>query len=571
MSAPRPVCLLTVVLMLAGCSGLDIELDHRVSTPAPVPLVDEAPPLGSFVPAWQTNLDGQPSTFRLVGGHLVAVDDDGLAAYDARTGAAAWHYREPGREVDAVVPVGSTVVVSTYQPEHDDERDVDLITEEHLVSLDAGTGEVLWENTDDWELNTEDSAGGASLGEPAEADIVVVEPDGPFTRAGADPRTGEELWRVHSEDVAEACTEQVTDCAVDAEGALVVVDISCGLPNNVVAALEADSGELRWRRPLPSMGGARITLRNGATLIDVSQSPPLVVGPDGADLFVGAAGTSCRCELSVAGDQLVLQYLDSEVDEVVVIVDPGSGAARTIEGWPQTYEELLTAGGQILGVTSDAVGLVLPTMLASADVTTGEIALVPWLTRTPAQARVIWSTIADGRLLSVRQSYAEDGVTAAGPPVLVAFEATETGEPLELSGVGPDEWPDACALVANLPVSEAEDHDDSLPSGDPAVVGGQTIPVATCSAGIGDGDGEYVTLSVRWVGATPDQAAAVMAPGHPGFAVPGADDLEWWSEDDVLMRVGRVVVGVSMDTTPARAKAALTEIARQLRALDTAG
>lgn len=566
-SVPRVLCLLTVVLVLGGCSGISPEVDHRVSSPAPTPLADDEPPLGSFTPAWQVELDGQPSTFHLVGGHLLAIADDGLATYDARTGEAAWHYREPGREVGEVVPVGTVVVVSTYQPEYDEEIDAKLITEEHIVALDAGTGEVLWENADGWELSTEGTAGGASLGEPSQADVVVVEPNGPFTRAGIEPRTGEELWRVRSGDIAEACTNEVADDAADTDGELVVVDISCGLPSSVFAALEADSGELRWRRPREDAYSP--TQRLGATLMDVGENPPLIVGPDGTDLFVGEAGTSCTCELSQVGGQLVLRYRDTTGDEVAVTIDPASGATKSIEGWPQTYDVLLTAGDRMLGVASGSGSRTFPSMLASADVTTGETVLVPWLTRAPAQARVIWRDMAEGRLLGVQQTYQADGVTPAGSPVLRAFEATVNGEPLELGGVRPDEWPDACALVASLPV--AEDGDGPLLSGDPTVVGEQTIPVATCSAGIGDGDREYVTVSVLWVGATPDQAAALMVPGIPGLEVPGVDDLEWWSEDDVLIRVGRVVVNVSMDATPALAKAALTEIAQQLRALDTTG
>lgn len=581
---PFLVLLLVAALAVSACSGLDVEVDHRTSS-APEPLTDDRRSLGTYEPAWTTQLAGAPTEFHLVGAHVVAVEDDGVAAYDARTGEPGWHYREPGRDIWRVVPVGETVILSTYLSEQDDESDSTLITEEHTLGIDAGTGEVLWETTDEWEIGIEASAGGASVGDPAAAEVFVVEPDGPFSRAGIDPRTGDEVWRVDDSDIAEACTELIADDAAEADGALVVTDITCDLPEKVVVALDAQTGQLRWRRPLPSMSGATVLMRAGATLIDIAQNPPLIVGPDGEDLFEGAPGTSCTCDLIAAdaggSEDLVLRFRDAESREIVVVIDPETGTATPVEDWPQNYgEALITGNGRIMTTDTASAAWLLPTTLASFDVASGEVSQVPWLRPQLAPlSSVAWNAVADGNLLTVRRSYEDDGTTPSGAE-LASYEPAETGEPLVLGGVAPEKWPDACALLTSVPIEADEDFpDEPIPElytpGLPAPVGDLMIQNPNCSRWVAPGHDAYV--EIKWVAATEEQAAALMQPTGPGgqadprFAAPGVDEVRRWPNGQVLMRVGPVIVLASSDAPGAEAKAVLTAIGRQLRMIVEGG
>lgn len=585
--AAIPVVL--AVAVVAGCSGLGVETDHATVEQGPEPFGAEGPQRGAFEPTWSAELPAGAEGYHLVDGQLVVVVEDGLQAFDARTGEQTWHYREPGRSTWTLAASGGAVVLQTYLSGTDGESST--IEDEHLVGLDAGTGELLWENTDEWSITSQGYSSSSSstvLGDSADG-IVVTSPDGPFTRGGVDARTGEEKWRVDDHDVAEDCTPKVADDAGDAGAAddaaeLVLIRISCGLPDDVYVALEAQTGELRWRRPVSGTGGGYTTMRDGYALIDAAERPPVIVGPDGEDLFVGEDGTRCTCELQVAGGQFVLKYENADSDDLLVTIDPADGTARPVEAWPETYgEPIEVAGGTLYAIGQTPYGL-LPTMLTAVDVAdvagaaggaasgaaSGPVRTVPWLAELTGVYRP-WQGFAGTTLLSVRQAIVGgDPADPAGPPVLEAYEVRTPGEPAELGGVSPGEWPEPCALLAGLPV-DADDAADEpgqfpevAPPGEPVQVGTVMLPRTSCGVRLGFDDG--VGVSIVWTGATPEQAAALAAGRGRGLLPRSADEARLLADGSVLLRVGRALALVTVEGTLVNVERAAEIVGANLQA-----
>jgi outer membrane protein assembly factor BamB len=246
--SPTLLTVLVTGVLLAGC-GLNVDVDRTEAESPPKPLADRGPAPGTYKQAWQVAASSgkRPASYRLVAGNLLAATKTGVYAHDAHTGKPTWHYSEPGRQVWSIAESDGAIVVHTYENVHEDGSD--HIRDEHLVGVDAGTGEELWESTKEWSILTGGRTGSntpPTWGDAADG-VVSVQAESPFERAGVEARTGKKLWQVSDHDVAEACTDKTGTAST---GPILVTPLSCGMPDDVIVALDARSGELRWRRAL---------------------------------------------------------------------------------------------------------------------------------------------------------------------------------------------------------------------------------------------------------------------------------------------------------------------------------
>jgi outer membrane protein assembly factor BamB len=551
---------LLFALVLTGC-GLNVEVDHLEAESAPKPLADRGPAPGTYRQSWQvTAATGkEPANYRLVAGNLVVVTRSGLFAYDARTGKPTWHYREPGRELWSIAESDGVIVLGSYRGE--DVRNED----EHVVGLDAGTGEQLWETTEEWELLAGGSPGSPTPPEwgDAAAGVVVVEPKFPRQRAGVEARTGKTLWKISSKDVAEKCTDKTGTAGT---GAIVLIRMSCSVPERVMVALDARSGELRWRRSLPSLGDptVRPTIRDGVTLWDETGAPPVLIGADGKELFTGPAGSSCSCDLLVTGGRALLTHRQDK-REALVSVDVRTGKATPVPGWTSVLGDVRSeAGGQMYEirptVSQGHASSLLPAGLTVTDAASGRLRWLPLPFASPSFTREegytlpsTWLGVAGDRLFLAIQTLRPGTAEPGAAPVITSYALAGTEQPVELGGVPASDWPDPCRLLTGLP-PETETSGRREP-GEGTTIGQVRIPRLTCTAFAKDGY-DSIGVQVLWVSRTEGEAAGLMK----GVRAVIAGNAK-------VVRVGRVIVAVRAGDSPAKRALAEQTVVRNLRAL----
>ncbi|GAB3403087.1 hypothetical protein GCM10027569_09850 [Flindersiella endophytica] len=565
-----PAALLATLLtgaLLAGC-GLNVDVDRTQAGSAPKPLADRGPAPGTYKQAWKVTASSgkQRASYRISGGTLLLATKTGVYAHDARTGKPTWHYSEPGRQVWSIAESDGAIALHTYQNVREDGSD--RIRDEHLVGLDAGTGEELWESTKDWSILADGSTGSTTpptWGDAADG-VVAVEAESPFERAGIEARTGKKLWQVSDHDVAGACTDQRGAAGT---GPILVTRLSCGLPKDVMVALDARTGKLRWRKALPSLNGptVRTTTRDGVTLWDETDATPVLLGPDGKQLYAAPAGSKCSCDLLVTGGRALLSYRDDKArKDVLVSIDVRNGQATPISGWTSTLEGARTvAGGRLYELTQSVTqgfgASLLPSGLSVTDVAGGRLRSVPLpfagTLFTQAEGQVLpssWLGVSGDRLFLATQTH--NARTAADPetaPVITSYAPAGTPEPLELGGVPASDWPDPCRLLAGLP-PETEANGRMEP-GEGVTVGSVRIPRLTCTAST-DSSAGPISVQVLWVARSEREAAGLLK-GVPPVLFGRAN----------VLREGRVIVTVQAGDSTTMLAAAKQTVVRNLRAL----
>lgn len=551
---------LGLVIVVSGCSGPDsssIAVEHTVVDSAPDRLADSGPQPGTYQQVWQATADtgNEIADYHLISGHLLVVTSTGFQAYDARTGKPTWHYREPGRTVQGWAATNGAILLSTS-----DDRSADR----HVIGLDAGTGEQLWEWEENW--STIVSSRGPSgfppvgRGDAAAGIVVVIKPDSPSERLGIDARTGKERWRITNSDVADRCAAPAAGSNASSDD-LVLVDLGCGRGDSVYVALDAKSGEPRWHRSSSLSPTMRATMRDGITLWDVGSEPPVLIGPDGQDLFIAPPGTMCGslCDPVITGGRALLTYRDDEQrEDVRVSVDLVTGEATVVPGSPgQVFLRATTAvaGGRVYEVAPmvdpehPVSGALLPAMLSVTDPTSHQVhyAALPFPAPTAAPAESVgWFGVAGDRIFTATQPGTL--TDSSGPPVLTSYAVRDTTPPTELGGVPSQSWPDPCALSAGVPT------EDELERGTPITIGSVSIPATSCEIDLPAPDYGRVTLTVAWVAATEEDADALFGDGEPPTV--DADEERGVGSTFSRLRVGRTIV--SLDST----NGDMTEIGR---------
>lgn len=561
------------LLLLTACSGPDVDTRHREVSKAPKSLVDRGPKAGTYRPQWQRKVHthSERAGYHFLSGNLVAITGSGLQAVDAHTGKPTWDYREPGRKLAAWAETNGAVVLSTFRKSGDETKD------RREVGLDAGTGEVLW--TDNQKATIETTGGQPSEAAPQRgrsvSGTVLMRPesvDESEEATGIDARTGDTRWSIGKDDLEGACSTETSGAAKGRSVLPMTVD--CGSENSdkeVLAGVDAESGEVRWQRPRGSR--SMLTERNGITLAQGASldGHPELLGTDGKVVSRGEKGASCPCTMQRGGgaEHVLLTYNNAKGRQVRVRVDRRTGKATRVGGvnaQRPTGESGMptTAGKRSYRLLSNPVTKpwekVLPAAFAITELTTGRrtYATLPvpsnasGTSRTPS---VRWFGVRGDRLFVVRQRPAikEKGI-AAGPAVLSSYGLDKATAPTELGGVSPKDWPDPCSLLNGARV-----HDkDAYPAEKLPVVGGKVaLPAAECHARRPEsGDFREVHVRVWWRAATERQAATLFDGLEPGIRLPGgkpeagADDERRITGSDpatsggTWLRVGRTVVTV---------------------------
>ncbi|NBE96628.1 PQQ-like beta-propeller repeat protein [Nonomuraea sp. KC401] len=530
MSAAVGLLLLTTGCSLFGGDGEDVPEIRREQTfasAAPRRLADAGPAPGIMREAWRIRGLGQEEQaryIRLEGGQLFIVGTDGFDVHDAGTGRKRWHYREPGRELSGfAVNKDNLVIASRSQQGH------------HLTGLAAGTGRLRWERGgDEGTPFIRGHGNGLAMGEGVVPLLVRGEPtsddeeEQPDEFLAIDAATGEERWRRPHH--GPGCETGTRSAATDTDGSVLVFSESCG-DDHYVYAFNPFDGKPLWSRTGTSDDSlVGISVRAGATLIELDEHTRTLVGRDDREIarLNGTGECLPPCSLLRVGDDLGLRHFDESRNVVMSLIDVSNGKVRTLT-MPHDITSV-TAGGRWYGVSSSLAGTLLPAGLNIVDTATQQLTTVPVPLNLESQAGSLrWLGVAGDHLL-VATSEGDD---------LIAYASTPAQGPLELGGVAKDDWPDACDLLKDVPGKTIART--PMVEG-PVKIGEQELARSRCHVDYSDdGDSGQAIAEVEWVAAGPAEADGLVA-GEPGLY--GADEVQKTGESSVRVRKGRFVVKV---------------------------
>ena len=211
-------------------------LPPGTTLPGGAPLPAGASRIGRLSPAdgvvtWQSPVDGLvlPLPVAITSSVVAAVVCSGdnrlrVQAFDLATGAEGWRRELGGCEalVGQVVAAGETIVV---------------VQGASVLGLDAATGAERWA--------TPVSAGFVQVGANADAVVVAAERE----VIGLDAGSGTERWRVEGPSGGSMWPPVLAGGSAILGGS----DQAGGQPSSTLHALDAATGQLRWRQPAGGM------------------------------------------------------------------------------------------------------------------------------------------------------------------------------------------------------------------------------------------------------------------------------------------------------------------------------
>lgn len=523
--------------MIAGCSGpagLDVEVDH-VTGKAPPPLGAEGPETTAFTESWRApvKLPEGDARFMLSGGNVVAGGEDGVFAFAATTGERGWRYREPGRTISAWVANDDVVVIESHGTDAEDNP-----ADWHVIGLDSGTGEQLWERTDnEWRLDS---------GEPVAG--IVLGRIGGYEAQGIEARTGEVKWSFSAEDVPGGCADPDPDSGGSGGSGedSFPLHLSCGGkdPVKVFGTVDAETGEPQWFRavgeddrfPIPEKRGDLSTYRANAGEF-------LLLDWAGKEVRTEEEYGRCPCALLNQHDRTLLAY------RVAALAGRTSGKVSELgeDGVAKPVAELRSslhstsiysaAAGRFYGIGPARPGYPYTTPLTVAmvgnDDKVGYAALPVALAKNMRED--FWFEVAGERVfLAMRREGDSEFVIRSFTP------SQETGR----LGAAPfDDWVDPCTLLSGVVKEERPRQPD-----DPEYAGDLTVPPTGCFGYLPAGEREQVRsvdLDVVWVAPTAAEAEALLASTDATSESKAGADQEYRSETGTtLLRVGAVIVSV---------------------------
>ncbi|MGH3487770.1 MAG: hypothetical protein ACRDP8_07625 [Actinopolymorphaceae bacterium] len=441
-----------------------------------------------------------------------------------------------------------------------------------MLGLDSGTGELLWENTESWDLTYDGDLYSSPLERADAAGGIVPVAADDEERLGLDARTGDHVWKLTAADeAATRCAETAGgDHDVPANANVLPVQFRCetqdfgtGELAKQLLVVEPTSGELLWSRRIDShAGSAEVEVRAGVTMIvqaarDSDQDvPPALIGADGTTLFGRKDGrcVGSACQLDVSGGRVLFRYAetvggsdsDDDTRDMLVSVDLRTGRSSRMPDPGGVFAAYTPAGGRLYGLTlayGDAGPVIeqplVPAGLAVLDVASRKVetALLPYPSRamfpSSGGADPALVAVGGGRLFTVR----ELGNTATNGPYraeLTAYAAEPGTGPAELGGVSPDDWPDPCRLLADLPPDGIFHYEPARP-GPKLRLGDLTIGPTVCTR-------LPAAVRVGWVAKTEKQAEQLFPDGEPSDV--GADEERGFGTNTTAYRVGRAILFV---------------------------
>jgi outer membrane protein assembly factor BamB len=543
----RPVLIGLATFLVAACSaghkGKDpgapkVKVDHSTTGAAAPALVDAGPVAGTLGESWHVDTrpprdSADPQVFRrLVAGQLIVGTVTGVEAYDAGSGRARWHYREPGRTVTGYAETSGSLVVMTADP--------DLARgSSRWTGLATATGRVRWTAPrPGYQL----MSGGLDVA-AGQGVLPVLPLSGTGGVRGLDASTGRIRW---TRPVAErGCRTPILDQlgAQDTDGSLFALREECADRVRVLA-VDPATGAVRWAHDADRR--AVTVLRRGTALIDGAKG--VVVAADGHDVG-GGRPCPAPCRFAVAGARAVVT---SATQALTVDLASGRVTARPLVA---PYGALAVAGGQVYGVRRHLGDGLLPAALDVIDPAAGTVRTGPApfaLAERPGDAGerdVPWIGVSGRRLYAGHQ--------VSGVFRTTSYETTSAGLPGELGGVRESDWPDACAVAPGY-------RPASSPSTAAVTIGPVALHGLSCAYRLaGDTD---VSLAIAWVAPTPDDARRLLAVDWKAqpVQVDGADEAYALPSPAVLwFRAGRYVVRIGQSGLEARALA--SAVAKHLR------
>ncbi|MQA97385.1 MAG: PQQ-binding-like beta-propeller repeat protein [Streptosporangiales bacterium] len=570
------ILLALALAVTAGAVGvrryvLDAEwwqADHTTTDVEPSPLAEVGPPPGPVTATWQiaTPTHSAPMgpldevAYGLADGQLAIVSGRGLDVRDARTGAERWHYFRSGWTLTAWAATDREII-GHFRPSGSPGRQV-------MAGFDADTGNKLWTIEDESPAGADEG----TLRWPAGAGTVVTTRDGRLLR-GLESRTGRMTWQVRLpggcvvRDYGEAAS------GGDAETAVFVLD--CGRQAGIMA-LDPGTGRVRWERTsVNDVDGTTVRVSAGVTAVWDGYGL-LVVNRSGRELLVRQGGITCAdaCPIAVAGGKVVVAYrsVDSSAGDrpeeepiLEAVTEDGKPAWRRTAGG--RYEALAAAGDRVYGLRRAVAEPLLPAAMDVVEPADGGTDTVP----LPFGYREGFFSVppwlgAAGGLLYVAYPVATEG--PLGGTRLVALRGAAGGPgPVELGGVLPRAWPDACKLLNRTDLADLYGSHGYRKEPSGTRVGDVRLPhPATCEYQPKRESAGSVSVSVDWVAGTPQEAQRLLSALRAGYpkakplpnVADEAYDLGFSDESRVELRVGRTLVGV----TVYRNAAAATRLAR---------
>jgi hypothetical protein len=420
---------------------------------APAKAIDvDGPPPAALRANWRIDIRGVTRLagdvgFELLAGQVVLMTEQGITAYDGRTGSERWHYREPGRSMIGYAATQGQGGAAPFLVGFTEQRK----SARRAIGIDAATGKVLWNAPRTWQpvINPKNRKAVAGAGV-----IMGVDqsPEGPVM-LGIDAQNGQVRW---TQRRLEYCDPDSLQGIANTDGSIFVLPEGCFTEVSEVHGFDPATGSVRWRRrPPPDFTDAII--RGGVTLLN-SQS----IRASGASMLLSSSGKRMRaikppvcsygigCHFVAARGRLFLADAKGTGRPKMLVVDPKRGKAKTVtfpNGSADDNVVLSGTGGKLYGLRKRLAAKLLPAELDIFDPKTLGLRRVAM--------PFAFHEAGIGEYHGVGRVEAADGLLyilgdRGGKLRLTAYAPSGVRGPAELGGTQVKDWPDACKLFRGI-------------------------------------------------------------------------------------------------------------------------
>ena len=346
-------------------------------------------PTDGLTPLWHQPIGGGYASFTVAAGRAFTIEQrrnqEVVAAYDVATGRELWNHAWDAQFQEMMGGPGPRATPTWHEG-----RVYALGATGFLWSLDAATGDVVWERNileDSHGTNLEWAMSSSPL---VVDDRLIVQPGGPagWSVVAYDLETSDVVW--HALDDVQSYTSPMSATLAGQRQVLVVTA-------ERVVGLGVDDGRLLWEHPwTPSMvpniaqpilvGNDQVFLSAaygyGATLIEL-------VSRDG-NIAVDTVWRNNRMKNRFGSSVLHDGYIYGLDESILACIDASTGELQW-KGGRYGYGQLLLAGDHLVVLTEDGELVLVYATPDGHD----EVA------RTPAIEGKTWNVpaLADGRLL----------------------------------------------------------------------------------------------------------------------------------------------------------------------------
>ena len=308
-------------------------------------------PADGLTPLWHQPIGGGYASFAIAEGRAFTIeqrrDQEVVTAYDVLTGRELWNHAWSSHFQESMGGPGPRATPTWHNG-----RVYALGATGFLWSLDAATGDVIWERN-----ILEDSQGtnltwAMSSSPLVVDDRLIVQPGGPngWSVVAYDLDTAEVVW--HALDDVQSYTSPMSVTLAGEQQVLIVTA-------DRVAGLEADDGRLLWEHPwspstVPNIaqpilvGDNQLFLSasygHGATLIELV--------PQEGGIVVETVWRNNRMKNRFSSSVLHDGYIYGLDESILACIDASTGELQW-KGGRYGYGQLLLAGDHLVVLTED--------------------------------------------------------------------------------------------------------------------------------------------------------------------------------------------------------------------------